>query len=185
MAIDWSRSSVEELERRERWAAGTSRKPRFQNRSHYFKPGLSYSVVTAGRVSVRLMPSGAVFGHKGSAVFVDDASVDELFLLGYLNSALATYLMKKIVNTTATADVGYIEKLPFRRPDPSLHEEVVERVGRIVAALKEDLGADVRSLRDEVDDLIFDLFEIHESRAEVRRFFGAVGRVERDDQVSE
>ncbi len=185
VAIDWSRSSVEELERRDRWAAGTSRKPRFQNRSHYFKPGLSYSVVTGGRVSVRLMPSGAVFGHKGSAVFVDDASVDELFLLGYLNSALATYLMKKIVNTTATADVGYIEKLPFRRPDPSLHEEVVERVGRIVAALKEDLGADVRSLRDEVDDLIFDLFEIHESRAEVRRFFGAVGRVERDDQVSE
>ncbi len=49
VAIDWSRSSVEELERRDRWAAGTSRKPRFQNRSHYFKPGLSYSVVTGGR----------------------------------------------------------------------------------------------------------------------------------------
>lgn len=142
-------------------------------------------MVSSGRLSVRLLPAGCIFSDKGSAIFVENGEVDELFLLGYLNSALATYFMKKIVNTTATAHIGYIEKLPFRRPDPSLHEEVAERVDRIVAALKESLDADVRSLRDEVDDLIFDLFEIHESRAEVRRFFGAVGRVERDDQVSE
>lgn len=80
------------------------------------RSGLTYSVVSSGRSSVRLLPAGWIFGHKGSAIFDEDETQSELFLLGYLNSALATYFMKKLVDTTATADVGCIEKLPYRRP---------------------------------------------------------------------
>src|SRR5207245_6215063 len=118
--------------RRHAFPAVTSRKPRFQNRDFYFTRGLTYSVVSSGRISVRLMPAGWIFGHKGSAIFVEDATQDERFLLGYLNSALATYFMKKLVNTTATADVGYIEKLPYRRPSADLARGVIECVERIV-----------------------------------------------------
>lgn len=175
--IDWSQESVAELARRDRLPAGTPRRPRFQNREFYFEPGLTYSVVSAGRISVRLMPEGWIFGHKGSAVFPEEGT-SELFLLGYLNSALATYLMKKIVNTTATADVGYLEKLPYRQPSPELESAVVERVEKIVSRLKLDPGADVQWLRDEIDELIFDLFEIRASRDEIRRFYRTVGRVE-------
>lgn len=124
------------------------------------------------------MPEGSLFGHKGSAIFVEDEGTQEFFLLGYLNSALATYFMKKMVNTTATADIGYIEKLPYRRPSPELEGAVVERVERIVDVLKVDPKADIQALRDEIDDLIFDLFEIRSSRDEVRHFYQAVGRVE-------
>src|SRR2546427_6878515 len=101
------------------------------------------------------MRAGWIFGHKGSASFVEDETQSELFLLGYLNSALATYFMKKLVNSTATADVGYVEKLPYRKPPPNLELVVVERVERIVAALRADPAADVRQLRDEIDDLFF------------------------------
>lgn len=130
------------------------------------------------------MPSGWIFGHKGSAIFLEDASQDERFLLGYLNSVLATYFLKKMINTTATADVGYIEKLPYRRPTATLQGEVVRRVDEVVAALQADPDADVATLRDEIDDLIFDLFEIRTSRDEVRRFYRTVGRVETDPQAA-
>ena len=154
--------------------------PRLQNRNFYFKSGLTYSVVSSGRVSARLMPEGWIFGHKGSAAFAEDSSTSELFLLGYLNSALATYFMKRIVNTTA--DIGYVEKLPYRRPGAELEAAVIERVGQIIEALKADPEADVQAPRAEIDDLIFNLFEIRSSRDEVRRFYRTVGRVEQPEE---
>lgn len=96
----------------------------------------------------------------------------------FFNSALATYVMKRLVNSIATADVGYLEKLPYRRPSAELEASVVERVERIVAALQTDPTADIQQLRDEIDDLIFDLFEIRGARDEVRRFHRTVGRAE-------
>lgn len=141
-------------------------------------------MISSGRVSCRLLPDGWIFGHKGSAILVEDGTVDERFLLGYLNSSLATYFMKKLVNTTATADVGYVEKLPFRRPDTELSNAVVDRVDDIVSALRADLRADVSALRREIDDLVFDLFDIRSSREAVRRFYETVGRVGDADQAA-
>ncbi len=177
IVIDWSEEAVRELERRAALPAGTPRKTYFRNRELFFKPGLTYSVVSGGRVSVRLMPAGWIFGHKGSAIFAEKGT-DERFLLGYLNSALATYFMKKLVNTTATADVGYVEKLPYRAASRDVEAAVVERVSQIVEALKSDPAAEIQPLRDEIDDLIFDLFEIRSSRDEIRRFYRTVGLVE-------
>ena len=182
--IDWSTDSVAELERRAALPSGTPRKTYFRNRELFFRAGLTYSVVSSGRISVRLLPEGWIFGHKGSAIFIEDATQDERFLLAYLNSALATYFMKKIVNTTATADVGYIEKLPFRRPPRDVESAVVERVDRIVSALRVDPSADVAGLRNEIDDAIFDLFEIRTSRDEISHFYRTVGRVDAEAQAA-
>jgi len=179
VVIDWSEEAVAELERRAAFPSGTPRKTYFRNRELYFRPGLTYSVVSSGRVSARLMPEGWIFGHKGSAIFVEDDAASEPFLLGYLNSALATYFMKKLVNTTA--DVGYVEKLPYRRPNAELESAVVSRVERIVETLKAGPGAEIQSLRDEIDELIFDLFDIRSLRDEIRRFYRRVGRVEADE----
>lgn len=178
IAIDWSEAAVAELERRAALPASTPRKAYLRNRSFYFRPGLTYSVISSGRVSARLLREGSIFGHKGSAIFVEEPDTSELFLLGYLNSALATYFMKKLVNTTATADIGYLEKLPYRKPSEELEVAVVERVELIVAALKADPDADVQTPRDGIDDLIFDLFEVRGAREEVRRFHRSVGRAE-------
>jgi hypothetical protein len=145
VAVDWSQDSVDELERRASLPAGTPRRPRLQNRDYYFLPGLTYSVVSGGRLSVRLLPEGWIFGHKGSAIFVENDTVPDLFLLGYLNSALATYFMKRVVNTTATADVGYVERLPFRPPDATLAAKVVECTQAIIDRKTSDPEADWRT----------------------------------------
>jgi hypothetical protein len=50
-------------------------------------------------------------------------------------------------------------------------------VQAIVAVLQADPAADVAGLRAEIDELIFDLFEIRGSRDAIRRFHGALGRV--------
>jgi hypothetical protein len=181
VAIDWSEESVAELERRAGWRAGTPRKTYFRNREWFFRPGLTYSVISSGRVSARLLPEGSAWSDKGSAIFVEDAGTTELFLLGYLNSALATYFMKKLVNSTATAHAGYVEKLPYRRPDDLQERAVVERVERIVEALKVDPGADIQALRHEIDGVVFDLFGIRASRDEVERFYRTIGRVESEE----
>jgi hypothetical protein len=62
---------------------------------------------------------------------------------------------------------------------------VAERVERIVAALKADPEAEIQPLRDEIDELIFDLFEIRSERDEVRRFYRTVGRVGADQAANE
>lgn len=178
VAIDWSERSVRELRRRDAFPPGTSRKPRFQNRDFYFRPGLTYSVVSSGRLSARQMPGGWIFSDKGSAIFIEGPGHSELFLLGYLNSQLATYFMKRIVNTTATAHIGYIEKLPYRHPSDEISARVVERVERIIEMLRADPEADIAELRAAIDDAIFDLFEIRVARDEVRRFYEMVGRAE-------
>jgi len=176
VAIDWSEDSVAELERRAAMPSGTARKTYFRNREFFFRPALTYSVISSGRISARLMPKGWVFGHKGSAIFADENEISTMFLLGYLNSALATYFMKKVVNTTATADIGYIEKLPFRKPTKEVEKVVITRVEKIVEALKVDPDADVSALRSEIDERIFDLFEIRDSREEVLRFYDQIGK---------
>lgn len=185
VAIDWSEDSVAELERRAAMPSGTARKTYFRNRDFFFRPALTYSVVSSGRVSARLMPEGWAWSDKGSAIFTDDDQTSELFLLGYLNSALATYFMKKLVNTTATAHVGYIEKLPYRRPKPKTEKAVATRVEKIVEMLKADPDADVSSLRAEIDDQIFDLFEIRDSREEVLRFYDRIGKARKGTEAAQ
>lgn len=86
--------------------------------------------------------------------------------------------MKRIVNTTATADVGYVERLSYRRPSAEAERVVVDRVRTIVAALKADANTDISSLRDEIDEAIFELFEVGGAREEVRRFYRTIGLVE-------
>ncbi len=92
--------------------------------------------------------------------------------------------MKKLVNTTATADVGYVEKLPYRAPPPELERQVVERVQHIVEVLKQDPAADIDSARADIDELIFDLFEIRSAREEIRGFYRRVGRTKTPAQAA-
>ncbi len=184
IAIDWSLASVAELERRARLPVGTPGKAAVRNRDFYFRAGLTYTVVSKARLSVRAMPQGWVFSDKGSAIFVEDDQTDSFFLLAYLNSMLATYFMKKLVNTTTTAHLGYIEKLPYRRPDRDTEAGVSSRSREIVATLQADSTADIAALRTEIDELIFDLFEIGASRQHVREFYRTLDRVERPDQAA-
>lgn len=57
VAIDWSSSAVEELERRNSLPAGTTQRPRLQNRSYYFLPSRPDLLGRLQRAGHRATPS--------------------------------------------------------------------------------------------------------------------------------
>jgi hypothetical protein len=109
VAIDWPEEAVAELSRRNGLPSGTPPPPALPEPGVLLAPG-SDLLGRLQRPRVRAPPAGGLDLRPQGKRCLRRGRVDvELFLLGYLNSALATYFMKRIVNTTATADIGYLE----------------------------------------------------------------------------
>jgi hypothetical protein len=88
-----------------------------KNSQFYGRAGVTYSYLTAGQFSARLMPAGAIFDVAGSALFPEDP----LTMLAILNSATAQQLLHA-VNPTVNFQVGDLANLPIPRArDERLH----------------------------------------------------------------
>ncbi len=92
-----------------------------------------------------------------------------LCLLGVLNSKLYNYLYKQIFqenNTNITSDVFDI--IPI--PESSLKSEKLrEKVDQILIAKKDNPKADTSDLEAQIDELVFDLYELTPEEREVVR----------------
>ena len=100
----------------------------------FFKPGLTWPL--AGRhFSLRWMPTGCVFSHKGPAIFPSDAGMTAP-LAGVLNSAVAEYIMKGLVSRPSMGarwEVGVVKRLPV----PNMTEAQREAIGSRAEAIRE------------------------------------------------
>jgi hypothetical protein len=75
----------------------------------YFKEGLTYTVAKESGKRFGHLPSGSIFGHKGSVLIPDRAIWQAL---SYTNSHLFTYLM--LAQTTERMwEVGQVSKIPW------------------------------------------------------------------------
>jgi hypothetical protein len=88
-----------------------------RNPDFYFRPGLTYPLRTTSGLSVRVMPQGCVFGHKGPAIFVEDDEHEELLaLLALTNSAAFQIFVAVQLAAADTAarsyEVGVIQRTP-------------------------------------------------------------------------
>ena len=95
------------------YAAGGERlkgnKANLRNQSKYFKAGLTWTVVSSGGFSVRMLPEGFIFDQGGSAIFLrDDDTFSLLQLLGSLNSRIGTDISSYLCPTLnfTTGDVN-------------------------------------------------------------------------------
>lgn len=116
------------------------REERGQSRSFpgsyfYFRPSISWSLVSPTRFSVRYYPKGFVFDIAGSSVFVKQES-HEMPMLGILASDTIHTLMK-ISNPTINFQCGDVRALPF---EPALLDDgkLAELVTENVRLEKED-----------------------------------------------
>ena len=99
--IDWTEAAVQSYKRG---------KARFQNVRFYFRPGLSVPMVSTRRISAALMDR-AVFDQGVVGLFpLSVEQTSPLFL--YLNSSLASRLMKDLVNGSANNSANYLKRLP-------------------------------------------------------------------------
>lgn len=97
----WGNSGVELQEQR---GAAIPRSP------HENPSGLTYSEIARGSLGFRRMSSGSAFDFKAHAVF---PMSDNAFLIaGYLNSRLATYLIRAL-SPAIYFNQGYVARLPL------------------------------------------------------------------------
>ena len=79
----------------------------------FFKPGLTWPLA-GGHFSLRWMPPGCVFSHKGPAIFPSDTDMTAP-LAGVLNSGIAEYIMKGLISRPSMGarwEVGVVKRLP-------------------------------------------------------------------------
>ena len=80
-----------------------------RNYEEKFKHGITFSSLTIGEISFRLMEQGFLFDQAGSAIIPKEISI--YLLMGILNSKLATYIIK-LVCPTVNYTIGDIAKIP-------------------------------------------------------------------------
>jgi hypothetical protein len=84
--------------------------------NRYFEPGITWPLRTNG-LSFRIMPAGAVFGHKGPAAFASNARPDStVALLAVLNSQVFLELVRAQLARTALAqsyEIGLVGATPL------------------------------------------------------------------------
>ena len=83
----------------------------------FFRPGLTWSLRTVKGFSLRQLPLGSVFGHKGPAIFpADDSMLLTLLALG--NSRLASDLIHTHM-AAGSYEAGVIQRTPVPRDLPA------------------------------------------------------------------
>ncbi len=79
-----------------------------QNMDYYFLPGVTWTNITSGIPSFRLLGSGFIQGARGPAIFGEQV----YYLLGLYNSIVARKIFE-IIAPTITYEVGHISNLPI------------------------------------------------------------------------
>ena len=89
------------------------RYPKFtlQNEDYYFKEGASWAFeLYAGTLSLRFMPKGGLFSHRGPAVFARENS-NIYTAIAFLSSKTCGYFLK-FLNPTLSCSAGVVKIIP-------------------------------------------------------------------------
>ncbi|ELB1638300.1 BREX-1 system adenine-specific DNA-methyltransferase PglX [Vibrio alginolyticus] len=84
---------------------------RLFNLEFFFKEGLTWSAVTSGNFSCRVVPKGIIPG-TGSKSLYNLSSRQQKLLLAFLNSSVAAYYLK-LLSPTLNFEAGDVGKLPI------------------------------------------------------------------------
>lgn len=115
----------------------------------WFRPGITWTLLTSSRQSFRLLSDVETFDMTGSSVFVKDGFSLE-FLLGFLNSKVSA-LLNKTINPTLALQVKNVRDLPII---VSKLDEVKKNVENLIALTKDDWDSFETSIDFESSPLI-------------------------------
>ena len=94
-----------------------------------------------------------------------------LYLLGYLNSKIATYLFSQIGSTSGVGTTRWqaftMEQLFVPRATPKKQSHIAGLVDRIIATKKDDPSADTSSIEQMIDRLVYCLYGITSDEATI------------------
>jgi type I restriction-modification system DNA methylase subunit len=103
----------------------------------YYREGVNFSGSSSKGASFRYMPAGNMFDNDAPLIFPKDAC-DIYYLLGFINSKLASYIIS-CLNPTVKTQVGDIKRVPFTLP-PGNKEAIIVELSRRNALIKMSLS---------------------------------------------
>ncbi len=158
------------------------RKERGQSRAlpgeeYYFKPGLTYSYIGTTGFKARLLSENSIFDIASSAIFSNN--IDHHYLLGFLNSSLAIYLLG-VLNPTINFQIGDLRRLPFNAPTAEICAHVADLVKEAVSLMRHwhdnaeginstEIVETERKIQLEIDTIIYQLYKIDKATAAIIR----------------
>lgn len=105
-----------------------------KNMDFYFRPGITWSLITGSGPSFRYFEDGFIIGHKGCGIYV--TSQDKLLtILGFLNSRVTDHLLETI-SPTLGFEVGHLKAVPLHAVEDS--SDVNEHVESLVESYRRD-----------------------------------------------
>ncbi|QPL04899.1 MULTISPECIES: BREX-1 system adenine-specific DNA-methyltransferase PglX [Actinomyces] len=121
--VNWERDGEEIQDFRD---AGGKQKSRPQNIDSYFKPAISWSLLTSGAPSFRVNPAGSISGHKGPIIPANGGVSN----CGLLNSSTVESLLQ-VTSSGLGFEVGHVSEIPLvdvssAAPATSVVDDLVE-----------------------------------------------------------
>ncbi len=153
-------------------------KPRLEARSDKGKywwelrPCDYYESFLSSKIVYPIIAKEPRFAFSDDEMYFNDKTffipTKDFFLLGYLNSKLAWFYLKKICSVLGDPEKGgrlelrtiYMETLPVPKVKPQQAKEIAQRVEKILALKKKDQTTDVSALEDEIDQIIYKLYNL-------------------------
>ncbi len=134
-------------------------------RPYFLKEGITWSLV-APRINARYLPPGYVLDSGAPCAFLRPGEdPDELwFVLGWLQTALATTLLKRVLNHTRNIQSKDIERLPY----PFWVTDDVKR--RVASMTRDAVGATMQGQAVRASSLAADLDHLFTLREVDGRF---------------
>lgn len=102
----------------------------------WFKSGISWSRITSYKPSFRMLSNENLFEKTGVSIFLKDES-KLYYLLAYLNSKVAEYLLR-VITQVVSIQVRDIRSLPFKVKEIANSEQVYDLVKNSVSLSKSD-----------------------------------------------
>ena len=117
-----------------------------RNEHCYFKPSVSWNMVTSGGASFRYFPKGFILNNASNSINCDDL----LGMLGYLNTPFVSYI-SNIINPTLNLSNGVVAKFPYLVINNDKYRTLVSQN---ISISKSDWDAHETSWDFEVNELV-------------------------------
>jgi len=109
---------------------GTSADFVLHRENPYSRPGLTWPLRTQSGLSLRAMPAGCIFGHKGPAAFVGDNDPRGLLVLLAITNSRAFRALVDLQMAFGSFEVGVLQRTPV----PETNDAVAEALSLFAKA---------------------------------------------------
>ncbi|MGL4378258.1 MAG: TaqI-like C-terminal specificity domain-containing protein, partial [Microcoleaceae cyanobacterium] len=141
-----------------------------RNQQIFLKKEKIIGVITGDRIIVAL-DVNQIFPTDGLYVMASNGKYSNKFLVGVLNSKLLTYfyrlLSMEVKRTLAQIKPTILKDLPVKLDNEKMVRQIESTVEQIITAKKSNPDADTIALEKEIDQLVYQLYELTEEEIKI------------------